>query len=305
MHFTFDNRVAIVTGAGGGLGRSHALSLAERGARVVVNDLGGDVRGEGGNPGPAMAVVAEIEAAGGEAIADGADVADPDQVAAMVARAMDRWGRVDILVNNAGILRDKSFSNLTLADIDAVLGVHLRGTFVCTKAVWDIMKEQSYGRIVVTSSSSGLYGNFGQSNYGAAKMGVVGLMHTLHLEGRKYDIRVNALAPAAGTRMTEGLIPDDAFRLLTPETVAVGLVWLVSEDAPSRIVLGAGAGAFARTMVVETEGFALTGGDLTPEALAARFDELSDLTGATEPTAAFEQTSKFVTKAAAAGGEEE
>lgn len=305
MTYTFDGRVAIVTGAGGGLGRTHALALAERGARVVVNDLGGDVHGEGGDPGPAMRVVEEIQAAGGEAVADGADVTSPDQVEAMVAKAMDRWGRVDILVNNAGILRDRSFSNLTLEEIDAVIGVHLRGTFICTKAVWDIMKDQSYGRIVVTTSSSGLYGNFGQANYGAAKMGVVGLMHTLHLEGRKYDIRVNALAPAAGTRMTEGLVPDDAFRLLTPETVSVGLVWLVSEDAPSRVILGAGAGAFARTMVVETEGFALAGDDLTPEALGARFDDLSDLTTATEPSAGFEQTTKFVTKAAALGGQEE
>lgn len=304
MPFTFDDRVAIVTGAGGGLGRTHALALAERGARVVVNDLGGDVHGEGGDPGAAMAVVAEIEAAGGEAIADGADVNDPDQVEAMVAKAMDRWGRVDILVNNAGILRDRSFANMSLEEIDMVLGVHLRGTFIATKAVWDIMKEQAYGRIVVTTSSSGLYGNFGQANYGAAKMGVVGLMHTLHLEGQKYGIRVNALAPAAGTRMTEGLIPPDAFALLTPESVSVGLVWLVSDEAPSRVILGAGAGAFARTMVVETEGFALSGGDLTPEQVAARFEELSDLSTAGEPSAGFEQTTKLVNHAIAARGEE-
>lgn len=304
MTFTFDDRVAIVTGAGGGLGRTHALALAERGARIVVNDLGGDVHGEGGDPGAALKVVAEIESAGGEAIADGADVSDPGQVDAMVAKAMDRWGRVDILVNNAGILRDRSFSNMTLDEIDAVLGVHLRGTFIVTKAVWDIMKERSYGRIVVTTSSSGLYGNFGQANYGAAKMGVVGLMHTLHLEGQKYGIRINALAPAAGTRMTEGLIPPDAFELLTPESVSVGVVWLVSEEAPSRVILGAGAGAFARTMVVETEGFALTGDDLTPEALAARFDQLSDLAGANEPSAGFEQTTKLVNHTIAARGEE-
>ncbi len=305
MPITFDDRVAIVTGAGGGLGRTHALALAERGCRVVVNDLGGDVTGEGGSVGPAQAVVDEIEAAGGEALADGASVTDPEAMAAMVAKAVERWGRVDILVNNAGILRDRSFSNMTLADFDAVIDVHLRGTFIATKAVWDLMKEQAYGRIVVTSSSSGLYGNFGQANYGAAKLGVVGLMHTLHLEGRKYDIRVNALAPAAGTRMTEGLIPEDAFALLSPESVSTGLLWLVSDEAPSRLILGAGAGAFARSVVAETPGFALLPDELSPEAVSVRAEELLSLEGLSEPGAGFEQTTKFVTKAAARRGQEE
>jgi len=294
---TFDNRVAIVTGAGGGLGRSHALALATRGARVVVNDLGGDVHGAGGDPGAALAVVEEIERLGGEALADGANVADPDEVEAMVEKAMSRWGRVDILVNNAGILRDRSFTNMTIEEFDTVVAVHLRGSFLCTKAVWDIMKERSYGRVVFTTSSSGLYGNFGQANYSAAKLGVVGLMHTLHLEGARYDIRVNALAPAAGTRMTDGLVPDDAFRLLRPEAVSTGLVWLVSDDGPSRVILSAGAGCFARAAIVETEGFHLEAEGLTPESLADLSAELDDLADARELAAGFEQTTKFVARA--------
>jgi NAD(P)-dependent dehydrogenase (short-subunit alcohol dehydrogenase family) len=294
---TFDNRVAIVTGAGGGIGRSHALALATRGARVVVNDLGGDVHGAGGDPGAALAVVEEIERLGGEALADGANVAEPDEVEAMVEKAMSRWGRVDILVNNAGILRDRSFANMTIEEFDTVVAVHLRGAFLCTKAVWDIMKERSYGRVVFTTSSSGLYGNFGQANYSAAKLGVVGLMHTLHLEGARYDIRVNALAPAAGTRMTDGLVPDDAFRLLRPEAVSTGLVWLVSDDGPSRVILSAGAGCFARAAIVETEGFHLEAEGLTPESLADLSAELDDLADARELAAGFEQTTKFVARA--------
>jgi NAD(P)-dependent dehydrogenase (short-subunit alcohol dehydrogenase family) len=211
MTIRYDGKVAIVTGAGQGLGRSHAIELAKRGAKVVINDLGGGVDGSGGSSEAALAVVAEIEAAGGEAIANGANVAKYDEVEAMVKQAMDQWGRVDILVNNAGILRDKSFAKGELDDFKLVLDVHLMGTVNCTKACWDIMREQGYGRIVVTTSSSGLYGNFGQTNYGSAKMGVIGLMNTLVQEGAKYDIRVNALAPTAGTRMTEGLIPEEAF----------------------------------------------------------------------------------------------
>lgn len=290
---SFDGRVAIVTGAGGGLGRSHALALAARGARVVVNDLGGDVHGAGGSPTPAMEVVAEIEAAGGEAVANGANVADADQVEAMVVAAIERWGRVDILVNNAGILRDKSFVNMTADEFDAVLDVHLKGAFNTSKAAWPHMREQSYGRIVNTTSSSGLYGNFGQANYSAAKMALVGLMNTLALEGAKYNIRVNCLAPAAGTRMTEGLIPDEAFGLLSPESVTVGLVWLVSDEAPTRFILGAGGGAFARTYVMETAGIALEGSDLTPEGLAARLADLQSTDGATEPAQGAEQTMKL------------
>jgi len=301
MTIRYDDRVAIVTGAGGGLGRSHAIELARRGARVVVNDLGGSVDGKGQDADAALAVVAEIEAAGGSAMAHPANVADADQVADMVAQTMERWGRVDILVNNAGILRDKSFSKMELADFDAVLGVHLMGSVNCTKAVWDIMKNQEYGRIVMTSSSSGLYGNFGQTNYGAAKLGVVGFMNTLAQEGAKYNIRVNALAPTAGTRMTEGLMNEQAFNLLTPETVTPAVLFMVSEDAPTHTILAAGAGAFAVAKIVETEGMWLPEEEQTPEGIAAHWDEISQGTES-QLKAGFEQTFKMVGKAAAGLG---
>lgn len=301
MTIRYDDRVAIVTGAGGGLGRSHAIELARRGAQVVVNDLGGSVNGEGQNTEAALAVVAEIEAAGGSAMAHPANVADAAQVADMVAKTMERWGRVDILVNNAGILRDKSFSKMELADFDAVLGVHLMGSVNCTKAVWDIMKNQEYGRIVMTSSSSGLYGNFGQTNYGAAKLGVVGFMNTLVQEGAKYNIRVNALAPTAGTRMTEGLMNEQAFNLLTPETVTPAVLFMVSEDAPTHTILAAGAGAFAVAKIVETEGMWLPEEEQTPEGIAAHWDEISQGTES-QLKAGFEQTFKMVGKAAAGLG---
>ena len=301
MTIRYDDRVAIVTGAGGGLGRSHAIELARRGARVVVNDLGGSVNGEGQNTDAALAVVAEIEAAGGSAMAHPANVADAAQVADMVAQTMERWGRIDILVNNAGILRDKSFSKMELADFDAVLGVHLMGSVNCTKAVWDIMKSQEYGRIVMTSSSSGLYGNFGQTNYGAAKLGVVGFMNTLVQEGAKYNIRVNALAPTAGTRMTEGLMNEQAFNLLTPETVTPAVLFMVSEDAPTHTILAAGAGAFAVAKIVETEGMWLPEEEQTPEGIAAHWDEISQGTES-QLKAGFEQTFKMVGKAAAGLG---
>ena len=242
MNIRLDGQVAIVTGGGRGLGRCHALALAERGAKVVVNDLAGE---DGRSPN-ADSVVAEIEAAGGEALANGANVADFEQVQAMVASAMDAWGRVDILINNAGILRDKSFAKMSMDDFQLVIDVHLMGSANCTKAVWDVMREQSYGRIVFTSSSSGLYGNFGQANYGAAKMAMVGLMNTLHLEGAKYDIRVNCLAPTAGTAMTEGLFPDAVFKLMAPESVSPAVVFLASTDAPSRKVVAAGWWQFRR-----------------------------------------------------------
>ena len=230
-----------------------------------------------------------------------ANVADADQVADMVAQTMERWGRVDILVNNAGILRDKSFSKMELADFDAVLGVHLMGSVNCTKAVWDIMKNQEYGRIVMTSSSSGLYGNFGQTNYGAAKLGVVGFMNTLAQEGAKYNIRVNALAPTAGTRMTEGLMNEQAFNLLTPETVTPAVLFMVSEDAPTHTILAAGAGAFAVAKIVETEGMWLPEEEQTPEGIAAHWDEISQGTES-QLKAGFEQTFKMVGKAAAGLG---
>ena len=273
----FDNRVAIVTGAGGGLGRCHALELARRGAKVVINDLGGALDGSGGNSEAAEAVVAEIKAMGGEAIANGSSVNDEAGVQKMIDDTMAAFGRIDILICNAGILRDKSFSKMTNADIDLVLDVHLRGTFKPIKAVWDIMKEQGYGRVVVTTSSTGLYGNFGQANYGGGKLGVVGIMNTLKIEGAKYDIRVNALCPIAGTRMTEGLMPDEMFDQLKPEYVTPGVMNLVKEDAPTGMILSAGAGAFSMAQIVETRGaFVAQGEALTAEAVAAKWDEITD-----------------------------
>jgi NAD(P)-dependent dehydrogenase (short-subunit alcohol dehydrogenase family) len=298
MSIRFDGRVAIVTGAGRGLGRCHALGLAARGAKVVVNDLG-----PAGAPSEsAKRVVAEIEAAGGVALADGADVSNAAQVAEMVAAAEKAWGRIDILVNNAGILRDKTFAKMELADFEKVVDVHLMGSAICAKAVWNGMRERNYGRIVFTASSSGLYGNFGQANYGAAKAAMVGLMNVLHLEGLKHDIRVNTLAPTALTAMTENLLPADAAALMAPETVTPGLLYLVSEDAPSRVILGAGAGAFAVTHIVESPGVYLADEERTPETIAARFAEISNPAAAAPLENAFGQTFKFTALAAAAKG---
>lgn len=302
MSIRYDGKVAIVTGAGQGLGRCHAIELAKRGAKVVVNDLGGATDGTGSSSEAALGVVAEIEALGGEAMANGANVAKYDEVEAMVAAAKEKWGRIDILVNNAGILRDKSFAKGSLEDFRLVLDVHLMGTANCTKACWDTMREQEYGRIVVTTSSSGLYGNFGQTNYGAAKMGVIGMMNTLVQEGAKYNIRVNALAPTAGTRMTEGLIPEKAFELLTPETVTPAVLYLVSEDAPNRTILAAGAGGFAVARIVETEGTWLPPEQQTPEGIAAAWDTISSADGQRELQAGFEQSGKMISKAAAGLG---
>ncbi len=296
---TFDNQVAIVTGAGHGLGRSHALALASRGARVVVNDLGGARDGTGSSLTAAEAVVDEIEAAGGEAMADGADVTNRDAVDNMVAAAIERWGRVDILVNNAGILRDKSFANMGLDDFDVVVKVHLTGSANCTKAVWSHMRERSYGRIVMTTSSSGLYGNFGQANYGAAKLGVVGLMNTLKIEGAKYGIRVNAVAPVAHTRMTDELFPEEAKAVMQPEEVTPGVLFLVSEDAPTGVILAAGAGGYAVSRIFETDGIWLTPEERQPETIAARFDEIQDPARQVAYTSGGEQSVKFLTKATA------
>jgi NAD(P)-dependent dehydrogenase (short-subunit alcohol dehydrogenase family) len=278
MTMRFDGRVAIVTGAGGGLGRSHALALAARGARVVVNDLGVARDGAGGSASAAEAVVAEIEAMGGEALANPASVTDYAAVQDMVDQAVARWGGVDILVNNAGILRDKTFAKMDLEDFRFVVDVHLMGAVNCTKAVWDVMRERNYGRIVMTTSSSGLYGNFGQSNYGAAKMALVGLMQTLSIEGAKNGIRVNCLAPTAATRMTEDLGARLDLDTLKPEFVTPGLLHLVSEDAPSRAILCAGAGGFERAYVTLTQGVHITGDD-APEQVASQFDAISDRTG--------------------------
>ena len=286
----FDGRVAIVTGAGAGLGRSHALGLAARGAQVVVNDLSRDA---------AQRVADEIGAAGGQALELAASVADFEQVSGMVAQVLDRWGRIDILVNNAGILRDKTFAKMDMADFRLIVDVHLMGTAYCTKAVWDVMRAQNYGRVVVTTSSSGIYGNFGQSNYGAAKSGVVGLMNVLALEGQKNNVRVNALSPTAATAMTDSLLDATSKACLTPESVTPGLLYLVSDDAPTGIILGAGAGCFAVADMVESEGLCLTGDALTPEGVAARFAEIGALETATPIPTAFEQTFKYVRKATA------
>lgn len=287
MTIRLDGQVAIVTGAGRGLGRTHALALAERGAKIVVNDLGA-----------AGTVANEITAAGGEAIAHDANVADFDQVKDMVKAATDHWGRIDILINNAGILRDKTFLKMPMEDFRSVIDVHLMGSAHCTKAVWEIMREQEYGRIVFTTSSSGLYGNFGQANYGAAKMAMVGLMNTLHLEGAKSNIRVNCLAPAAGTAMTEGLFPQEVFDLLSPESVSPGVVFLVGPDAPSRKVLCAAGGSFAVFKGFETEGVNLLPNKLTPEGVAEAWAAIDGEDGMRELAAGFEQPAKFATQAA-------
>jgi NAD(P)-dependent dehydrogenase (short-subunit alcohol dehydrogenase family) len=276
-------RVAIVTGAGGGLGRAHALLLASRGARVLVNDLGGSLAGVGRSSEAAEQVAQEIRAAGGEAIANGASVTDPDEVAAMVAQAVDAWGTVDILVNNAGILRDKTFAKMPLEDFRLVVEVHLMGAVNCTKAVWDIMRERGYGRIVFTTSSSGLYGNFGQSNYGAAKMALVGLMQTLALEGARADIRVNCLAPTAGTRMLEGLMPAEVLAALAPEAVSPAVLALVADNAPTRTILCAGAGSFEQAHITLTRGIHVGRGDDVAERVLGAIDEVGAIEGMTIP----------------------
>ena len=300
MTIRFDGRVAIVTGAGGGLGRQHALALAARGAKVVVNDLGGTLDGNGGTPLAAQQVVDEIIAAGGIAMANGASVTDADAVQAMVDAAMAAWGRVDILVNNAGILRDKSFTKMTLDDFRLVIEVHLMGAVNCSKAVWDLMRAQNYGRIVMTTSSSGLFGNFGQSNYGAAKMALVGLMQTLSIEGAKNDIRVNCLAPTAATRMTENLMPEAVLKLLQPEAVTPGLLALVSEDAPTRAILCAGAGAFERAHVTLTQGIFVGLPDDAAEQVALNFEALSSRDGEIVPESGNAQGTSEIGKAMAA-----
>jgi len=302
MTIRFDGRVAIVTGAGGGLGRQHALALAARGAKVVVNDLGGTLDGNGGTPLAAQKVVDEIVAAGGVAMASGASVTDAAAVQAMVDAAMAAWGRVDILVNNAGILRDKSFTKMALDDFRLVVEVHLMGAVNCTKAVWDLMRAQNYGRIVMTTSSSGLYGNFGQANYGAAKMALVGLMQTLSIEGAKNDIRVNCLAPTAATRMTENLMPEAVLKLLQPETVTPGLLALVAEDAPTRAILCAGAGAFERAHITLTPGIFVGLPDDAAEQVALNFDALSDRDDEAVPESGSAQGTSEIGKAMRALG---
>jgi len=291
----FDGQVVIVTGGGGGLGRHHALEFARRGAKVVVNDLGGALDGLGGSSAAADAVVAEITAAGGEAIADGASVTDDKGVANLIARTMDTWGRIDALVANAGILRDKSFAKLELSDFAAVVDVHLMGAVKPIKAMWEIMRAQNYGRIVLTTSSTGLYGNFGQSNYGAAKLSLVGLMNTLKLEGAKNDIRVNAISPVAATRMTDAIMPPEMLARFAPEHVTPGVVYLASSEAPSGAILTAGAGVFALAQIVETEGAHL-GAGASAEAVRDQWATITDPSGAQAYPAGMYQSQKFLRK---------
>ena len=293
MSIRFDDQVAIVTGAGGGIGKEHALELARRGAKVVVNDLGGSVDGSGTSD-AAEAVVQQIKDAGGEAMANGASVTDLSAIQDMVKEVMDKWGRIDILVNNAGILRDKSFHNVTLDDFNLVMDVHFQGTLNCTHTIYPIMREQGYGRIVFTSSSSGVYGNFGQSNYGAAKMAIVGLMNTLKIEGQKYNVFSNSITPVAYTRMTEGLIPEDFGKNLQPEYVTPAVIYLSGKDAPNGVIIAAGAGVYARIITHETMGVSLgTGEDMTPENIAANWDTILDMDDARALQNGGEQTLKI------------
>ena len=299
MTIRFDGRVAIVTGAGNGLGRAHALGLASRGAKVVVNDFGGARDGTGGSMTAAEAVVEEIRNAGGTAMAHGADVSNFEQVTDMVAKATKEWGSVDLLCANAGILRDKSFAKMEVADFAKVLDVHLTGTFYCCKAVWDGMRARNYGRIVVTTSSSGLFGNFGQANYGAAKTGMIGLMNVLAAEGRKTDIRVNMISPTAATRMTEELLPPQALELMRPEAITPAVLYMLSASAPTRTIMGAGAGSFAVIKILESEGINLSQEEWTPDGVAAHFAAISDMSKAQALEGAFQQTNKYVGQAAA------
>lgn len=281
-------RVAIITGAGGGLGRCHAIEIARHGAKVVVNDV---------NAEPAETVAQEIRDMGGEAIAFATSVTDERGVRQMTQNALEHWGRIDILVNNAGILRDRSFAKMDLDDFRLVIDVHLMGSAICTKAVWEIMRAQKYGRVVMTTSSSGLYGNFGQANYGAAKMALVGLMQTLAIEGEKYGIRVNCLAPTAATQMTGGVLSDDALACLDPKLVSPGIVALTAEDAPTRRILCAGGGNFAAAHVTLTQGrFVGEGPDAAIE-VARSWQEIADRGGEVVPAYGFMQAERELASA--------
>jgi NAD(P)-dependent dehydrogenase (short-subunit alcohol dehydrogenase family) len=285
---TLEGRVAIVTGSAGGLGRSHVGYLARKGARVVVNDLSQNA---------ADSVAREVTDAGGKALAIAGSVTDERAMGAMVDRVVDEWGRVDILVNNAGILRDKSFGKMSLDDFRLVVDVHLMGAAICTKAVWERMREQRYGRVVMTTSSSGLYGNFGQANYGAAKMALVGLMQTLAIEGEKYNIRVNCLAPSAATQMTEGVLSEESLRVLDPALVSPGLLALVSDDAPNRTILCAGAGNFAAAYVTLTPGYHVEAGEDAGEDVIAHWRDVTDRAGEIVPAYGFTQAEREVASA--------
>lgn len=293
MTISFKDRVAIVTGAGGGLGREYALELARRGAKVVVNDLGGTRDGTGHSD-SALQVVEEIKAAGGEAMSNGGSVTEYQQMEEMVAKAKEEWGGVHVLINNAGILRDKSFAKMSPEDFEFVVRVHLLGSAYATKACWETFREQAYGRILMTSSSTGLFGNFGQANYGAAKLGLAGLTKTLHLEGAKYNIRCNSLSPVAGTRMTEDLFPEEAFKLFAPENVAPAALFLVSEDAPTNQIVGAGGGGFHSAWVTMNDAVWLKDGERNVEGFAARWDDINNMANLQAPQSGGEQSAAIL-----------
>ena len=298
MTIKFDDKVVIVTGAGGGLGKCHALEFARRGAKVVVNDLGGSVDGSGGASDAANAVVEEIKAEGGEAIANGASVADQSGVQNMIDEVMSKWGRIDVLVNNAGILRDKSFHKISLEEFNAVMDVHFQGSVYTSHAVYPIMREQNFGRIIFTTSSGGLSGNFGQANYGAAKMAMIGLMNCLKIEGQKYNVHSSAVAPVALSRMTENLFPEGIGERFLPEYVTPAVIYLASDDAPNGAIIGAGAGVFTQFRIFETMGLALgTGDDMTPENIAAGWSSVADMDDARELFSGPEQTIKILEQA--------
>lgn len=277
----FDGRVALVTGAGAGLGRDYALALAQRGAKVVVNDLGANLDGRGRSSQSAESVVAEIVAAGGEALASGANVADEQEVAQMVASVRERWGRIDVLINNAGIIRDRSFQKMTRAEFSSVLDVHLMGSVNTTAAVWSLMRQQGYGRVVLTTSISGLYGNFGQANYSAAKMALIGLMNTLQIEGRKYGIHVNTISPGAYTRMADSVIDANQAQLMAQnmkcQHVTPAVIYLCGEPAPQAAVLLASGRVVSRVYIAETEGVLMEEEQLTPESIGEHFQRISDV----------------------------
>lgn len=293
MSIDFKDKVAIVTGAGGGLGKEYALELARRGAKVVVNDLGGSRDGTGTSDAAAQ-VVEEIEKAGGTAVANGASVTEYDQMERMVADAKEKWGGVHILINNAGVLRDKSFAKMEPEDFEFVLKVHLTGSAFATKACWDTFRDQAYGRVLMTASSTGLFGNFGQANYGAAKLGLAGLTKTLQIEGAKYNIKVNTLSPVAGTRMTEDLFPEEAFKLFDPVNVVPAALFLVSEDAPSNAIVGAGAGGFHSAWTVMNDAVWLKDDERTVEGFAANWEKISDFSNLTAPQSGAEQSGSIL-----------